>query len=231
MLPMIYGSNDIQKVDYMMVLAVATVMFFLTLSALASIGFVPAYIDGIYPVENDTLIYESEQTVNDNADEQVALSSLPQLGEQEALIQPERVVIHSIGVDLPILNPTDTDVEILDEELLKGVVRYPTSGELNQDGNMFVFGHSSRVSVVKNQMYRAFNRIGELRGGDTIKIMGDGEAHIYRVNSVRSADASEALIDLSPTDGRKLTLSTCDSFTSKTSRIIVEASFIGSYKE
>jgi len=62
--------------------------------------------------------------------------------------------------------------------------------------------------------------------------VGGGMAYIYRVSEVRRADASEELINLSPAKyGRKLTLSTCDSFTSKNSRFIVEADFIGSYKE
>ena len=146
-------------------------------------------------------------------------------------MRPERIIIHSIVVNHPILSPTSTNVEVLDHELLSGTVRYPLSAKLNENGNIFIFGHSSRIAFVKNPMFKAFNRISELREGDTIKVSGGGQAFIYRVTDVRRTDASEAIIDLSPTQGQHLTLSTCDSFTSKTSRFVVEADFVGSYKD
>lgn len=211
--------------------ALSAVMFLTTFFAFYSIGFVPSYIDGVY--SNGTHPIVTQNTL------QVALADLPQLGDVQPVaspnsgpaIDPERIVIHSIGLDLPVLNPTDTNVEALDHELLSGTVRYPLSAKLNENGNVFIFGHSSHIAFVKNPMFKAFNRISELREGDTIKVSGDGQAFIYRVTNVRKADASEAIIDLSPTQGKHLTLSTCDSFTGKSARIIVEADFVGSYKD
>src|SRR3989344_2934892 len=188
------------------ILMVAATMFILTFSALASIGFVPSYIDGVYP---------NAVAADANA--------------AETLAEPTRIVIHSIGVDLPVLNPTETDIKTLDHALLSGSVRYPLSAKLNESGNIFIFGHSSHIAVVKNPMYKAFNRLPELKSGDTIKIVGNGMAHIYRVTAVRSTDVNEELINLSPTQGRRLTISTCDSFTGKTARFVVEAEFIGAY--
>jgi len=213
--------------------ALSALMFVLTFSAFYSIGFVPSYVDGIYPAGHEMVAVTSNNT------SQVALADLPQLGDVQSIasppsgpaIEPERIVIHSIDVDLPILNPTDTNVEVLDHELLSGTVRYPLSAKLNENGNIFIFGHSSRIAFVKNPMFKAFNRISELREGDTIKVSGGGQAFIYRVTNVHRTDASEAVIDLSPTQGQHLTLSTCDSFTSKTSRFVVEADLIGSYKD
>ena len=220
------------------ILMVAATMFILTFSALASIGFVPSYIDGVYPkaVAADANAAETPPEFRD----EVALSDLPQLGastlresriaaQAETLAEPTRIVIHSIGVDLPVLNPTETDIKTLDHALLSGSVRYPLSAKLNESGNIFIFGHSSHVAVVKNPMYKAFNRLPELRSGDTIKLVGNGMAHIYRVTEVRSTDVNEELINLSPTQGRRLTISTCDSFTGKTARFVVEAEFIGAY--
>ncbi|MBI4068312.1 sortase [Candidatus Kaiserbacteria bacterium] len=214
-------------------LALSVLMFVLTFSAFYSIGFVPSYIDGVYPAGSESLVATTK------AASQVALSSLPQLGSilpapeatKAPAIEPERIAIHSIGLDLPVLNPTDTNVEVLDRELLSGTVRYPLSAKLNENGNVFIFGHSSRIAFVKNPMFKAFNRISELREGDTINVSGDGQAFIYRVTNVRRTDASEAIIDLSPSQGKHLTLSTCDSFTSKSARFVVEADLIGSYKD
>ena len=217
------------------VFAATIVIFFLTLSALNSIGWVPDYVDGM---RADPLA-DSAPSVSEN-EESIALSSLPQLGVSSAyysppptdpIAKPTRIVAYAIGLDLPILNPMETDVATLDAALLSGAVRYPLSAELNQNGNVFIFGHSSSLPVVRNQMFKAFNHISELRVGDTIKLVGDDKAHIYRVTSVHRADASEALIDLSSAHGRRLTLSTCDSFGGKSSRFVVEADFLASYAD
>ena len=210
-------------------IAVSIVMFFLALSALDSIGWVPSYVDG---VRADTFIDISSSSTSGS----IALSDLPTLGttrsytpaSNEAPIKPTRIVASSIGLDLPILNPEDTAVSALDNALLTGSVRYPLSAQLNEEGNIFIFGHSSSLPVVKNKMFKAFNDISDLREGDTIKLMGGGMTHTYRVTSVRRTDAGEALVDFSKTNGRRLTLSTCDTFGGKNSRFVVEADFLAS---
>jgi LPXTG-site transpeptidase (sortase) family protein len=234
-----YSYNEKSPVGTM--LSVSAAMFFLTLSAFDSIGFVPSYIDGVYPDTIAISVNESAEEALPDSSGHLALSAIPQLGDTSALgapagqnlpvVEPTRIVIHAIGVDLPILNPTETNVAALDEALLTGAVRYPLSGKLNQQGNIFIFGHSSHIAFVKNQMFKAFNRLSELERGDTIKLVGDGKAYVYRVSDIRRADAGEEMIDLSPTQGQRLTLSTCDSFTGKTARFIVEADFIGSYDD
>ena len=198
--------------------AASTVMFFLTLSAADSVGFVPNYIDG------------SSQAAS------VALSNLPELGEEQDVgteaanvetVLPDRIIIPAIGLDLPVQNPSTRNINALDTLLQKGPVRYTDSAQLGQQGNVLIFAHSSRLPVVHNQMYRAFNRVFELSPGDIITVMGEGKSYIYVVRSVRSADASEETINLSPKQGTLLTLVTCDTLTSKESRWILEAEFVG----
>lgn len=219
-------------------LVVSGMVFFLTLSMLSSIGFVPSYIDGVYP---DSLAEETQPIdALPNSAGRLALADLPMLGSSvrpysppitDPAVDPERIVIHSIDVDLPVLNPEETTVSALDHALLSGSVRYPLSARLNEQGNVFIFGHSSSLPIIKNQMFKAFNRLSELEEGDTVKLVGAGKAHVYRVESVRRTDVSEEMIDLSTKNGRRLTLSTCDSFGGKSSRFVVEAVFIGAYAE
>lgn len=195
-------------------IAATIVMFFLTLSAAESIGFVPYYIDGTAP-----------------SPERIALADMPETQVEAAVVGvlPERLVIPAIAMDLPILNPQTTDIKKLDEALKAGPVRYQTSALLEERGNMFIFAHSSNLAIVHNQMYRAFNRINELEVNDLITIEGGEKEYVYRVTKVRKTDASEEYIDLSPTREPKLTLSTCDNFGAKTSRWVVEADFVASY--
>lgn len=199
---------------------VTLIFFCLSLSAAESVGFVPYFIDGTEPsLERRAL----------------ALSNIPQLGNEPVAAQtatpvvPAKLTIASIGLDLAIQNPETRDMHELDEALKYGPVRYVDSAKLNEKGNMFVFAHSSHLPIVHNQMFKAFNRINELKEGDLITIEGGGEKHIYRVSVVRLTDANEEMIDLSPTREPKLTLSTCDNFGGKTSRWVVEADFMASY--
>ncbi len=141
---------------------------------------------------------------------------------------PIRIVAKAIGLDKTIANPISTDVETLDAALLDGTVRYPTSARLGEQGTMLIFGHSSYLPIVHNQMYRAFNRINELKVGDSITVTGGGTDYIYSVTKVRLTDASEEIIDLSKTNGTHLTLSTCDTLSKKSARWVVEADLVGS---
>ena len=199
--------------------AASIVMFFLSLSAADSVGFVPYYIDG------------------SNPSEAVALSNLPELGEEQNgeedatnidTALPTRIVIPAIGLDLPVQNPSTRDIAALDTLLQEGPVRYVDSAKLGEEGSVLIFAHSSRLPVVHNQMYRAFNRISELSEGDTVTVSGEGKSYIYAVRSVRRADANgDETIDLSSKNGTHLTLVTCDTLTSKASRWILEAEFVG----
>ena len=214
-------------------LATTMIIFFSSLSAADSVGFVPYYVDGTLPA-----------SAHENPVQQLALADLPMLGESvivdslpiassttmaaaPAPILPERLSIDAIGLDLPIQNVDSRDLSVLDIALEKGPVRYVDSALLNVPGNMLIFAHSSHLPVVRNQMFKAFNRLPELTPGDTIVVEGSGKKYLYSVVVVRRADAAEEVIDLSADAGTRLTLSTCDTLTSKSSRFVVEAEFVG----
>lgn len=218
-----------QKAPKSIFVATTIVIFFLSLSAADSVGFVPCYLDG---TECSSKTVKSPD-IFDTGREVVALSDLPELGPEipapeqtVATALPERIVIPEIDLDLPVQNPATRDIEALDELLKQGPVRYVDSARLGEKGNVLIFAHTSHLPVVKNQMYKAFNRIPELKAGDSITIEGEGRSYLYTVRSVRKANAEDALIDLSPSLGQKLTLVTCDTLTGKTSRFILEADFV-----
>lgn len=200
-------------------LAATIVVFFLTLSAMDSVGFVPYYIDGTTPRDK------------------VSIAELPELGEEkielpteeEEGLAPSRLRIPAIDLDLPVLNPQTRDIAKLDEVLKDGPARYVDSALLGEKGNVLIFGHSSHLPVVHNPMYKAFNRVPDLVEGDSIEVEGEGKVYTYRVLAVRSVDAEEGIIDLSR-EGNRLTIVTCDTLTSKSARFVVDAELIGSYE-
>ena len=200
-------------------LATTVVVFVLSLSAADSFGFVPCQIDN---------------TCDQNS---VALSSLPQLGitsdsgtsTQSSGIEPTEIKIPSVGIDLPVQNPTTTDVGALDALLNKGPAHYVNSADLGQSGNILIFAHSSHLPIVTNKMFQAFNQIPNVDPGASIEIDGsDGKAYLYSVDSVVKATTDDGTtIDLSASQGQKLTLVTCDTLTGTSARFILTADYVG----
>ena len=134
---------------------------------------------------------------------------------------PTRVIISSIGVDSEILSPSSPRVDVLDAALKKGAVYYPGSGTV-ENGNIFLFGHSTNWAVVNNQAYKTFNDLQKLKRGEEIKLQAGGKTYVYAVETVSLVDSSNAFVDLSRS-GQRLTISTCDTFGKKADRWVVDA--------
>ncbi|MBP9832133.1 MAG: sortase [Candidatus Pacebacteria bacterium] len=138
---------------------------------------------------------------------------------------PLRVTIPKVGIDTPVNNPNTTTVSGLDSALLKGAVRYPTSALLGESAPMLIFGHQSYLPVVKNQAFKAFNSLQNVRAGDDVIVSSATTNYHYRVTSISYVDAGDAEIQIGG-GARTLTLVTCDSFgKQKTKRYVVEAEF------
>ncbi|HEY4499246.1 MAG TPA: sortase [Candidatus Paceibacterota bacterium] len=203
------------------------VVFLVSYGALSATGLVPLEISEV----NSTLVdivtlnvfrfstSSAAAVSNDNS-----LNATSSLRFHESLL-PERIVIEKININMPIENPPTRDIAVLDQALLSGVVRYPGSGGLDDQSNMFLFGHSTSFRTVHNVAFQAFNRLGELQIGDTIKVMAGDSEYRYKVISVSQVNKDKALVEFS--SGEKLlTLSTCDTFGERSDRFIVTARFI-----
>lgn len=138
---------------------------------------------------------------------------------------PQTMTIDALGRTLTVLNPASRTNASLDAALLQGVIRHPDSATLNQDGNIFILGHSSYLPKVFNKNFQALNGIQNLKWGDTIRLTSSHFEYVYRVEKVYKAKASALTIPVSGT-GKRLTLATCNSFGSTDDRYIVEASLI-----
>jgi len=151
------------------------------------------------------------------------------VAQSDAKELPVRVVAKNIGLEVTVENPISTDIEVLDQSLLSGTVRYPTSALLGQEGTVLLFGHSSNLPVVHNQAYKAFNSIQNLKTGQIVSVYSGSAEYRYAVVGVKLADANEDVIEM-PKDGKRLVLVTCDlSFAKKAARFVVTAEFVGTY--
>lgn len=166
---------------------------------------------------------------NNNTNEAQASTVSETTVKTTATELPIRIEAPAIKLNVSIKNPSSTDVDVLDNDLLSGAVRYPTSAKLGVNGTVLLFGHSSYLPVVHNQAYKAFDGIQNLKAGDTVSVYSSTLEYRYSVEKVEVANADEDVIELRQ-DGQYLTLVTCDSFTKKTDRFIVTAKFIGAYQ-
>ncbi|PIR83499.1 hypothetical protein COU19_00145 [Candidatus Kaiserbacteria bacterium CG10_big_fil_rev_8_21_14_0_10_56_12] len=142
--------------------------------------------------------------------------------------EPTAIEIQSLGLHATVSNPTTTNVAALDDLLLHGAVRYPTSAKLGENGNVVIFGHSSYLPVVINQAFKTFDGIQKLKQGDLVTVYSADTAYVYSVRTVTKESANDAVIELAVT-GKVLTLATCNSFGEKSDRFVVTADFVESH--
>lgn len=222
----IFGISKKQLISYsFQVLAIfAGTFLILFVLGLVPESLRPAPSVDYSDVPNST-ISTSNQPVNTNPSV-INNNSGASVSSPKTTTLPTRVVIGKIGVDATIQHPQSQNVAVLDQALTRGAVYYPGSGTIEQ-GNMFLFGHSTNWQIVQNQAYKTFNGLEKLSAGDTITVWGsDGKTYKYTVQKVSLLDDSAALVNFDTT-GRKLTISTCNTFGQKQERWVVEAVISG----
>lgn len=136
-----------------------------------------------------------------------------------------KIVIPQIEVNSPVVLSTSKNLNVLNADLLKGVVHYPDSAMPGQSGNVVLFGHTSALPIVYNNAYNVFSRLKELEPGDLVEIYSDTRKYSYVVKKVEVGLADDTRIDLTG-DKKLLTLSTCNMLGGKESRYIVTAEFL-----
>ncbi len=140
---------------------------------------------------------------------------------------PVEIIFDSLDRRVVVFNPESDANEVLDEALLRGVVRHPGSADFENTGTIFLLGHSSYLPVVNNKNFQAFNGIQKMKWGDTIRLRSSDTEYVYSVDRVYQAKASDASVDIQHEIG-KLTLATCNSFGTKEDRYILEATLVDS---
>lgn len=144
-------------------------------------------------------------------------------------VEKPEIVIPAIGLQSVIVEPSSNSLAVLNNALTQGAVRYPGSAKPGEEGNVFIFGHSTGLPVVHNEAYKLFNRVKELKSGDAVKIREGNREYLYIIKSVTVKRANDAKIDLSA-NKKLLTISTCKIIgTSEEYRYVVEAEFLRSY--
>jgi len=229
------SSNQHNLDTATLILTTITVLFGAHL-LLSSIGLIPSEVSAfnnqvaqavqsLHTIEyQQNTTHTEPQTISRRGnDKSFDLPQAPQALPTQTGEKPQRITIDAIGVDTKIANPTSTSLSVLNDALDESAVRYPKSGRIGSGRPMFLFGHSSRLPVVRNQAYKSFNGLDKLSVGDKITIQGSSTTATYAVVSVDVTEVDEGFVSFSPNDRVDLTIATCSTFGTKQNRTIVSA--------
>lgn len=139
-----------------------------------------------------------------------------------------RIVIPKIGKNIPLIDVEDRTVqnvkeleEVFMKELENGIVRYPGSAKPGNEGNAFIFGHSSNFPWLEWKYNDVFALLDNVVFGDEIIAYYDQKKYVYKVTQkkvIRPGDTSV----LEKVEGKKqISLMTCWPVGTTLNRMIV----------
>ena len=104
----------------------------------------------------------------------------------EVVPYENRIIIPKLGKNIPLVdvpNYQGVSFDNLEEkfmnELQKGVIRYPGTAEPGQEGNAFIFGHSSNYPWIKGDYNNVFALLDNLVYGDEIIVYYNQKKFVY----------------------------------------------------
>lgn len=132
------------------------------------------------------------------------------------------ISIPAINVKAPVIfEPSyqETQVQLA---LRRGVVKFATTADPGQPGNVVIFGHSSGQPWAPGDYKFVFTNLDKLRAGDKIHIDYKGQRYIYQMVSSTVVTPDQVNV-LSPTDTSTLTLITCTPVGTSQKRLVIRA--------
>ncbi len=127
-----------------------------------------------------------------------------------------RIIVPKIGKNIPLIEIKQKEVEGMDElnnifmeELENGVIRYPGSAKPGQEGNAFIFGHSSNFPWMDWDYNDVFALMDRLEQDDEIIAYYEQKKYTYKITKkevIRPWDVS--VLKWEP-GSSEITLMTC----------------------
>lgn len=173
--------------------------------------------DGQVKIENLTIPEMEGEETEFLESEEIVSPVIPEIDIKE-ITGYGIIAVPAIDLKMPLVRGADT------YSIRAAAGWYPESAEMGEAGNCVIFGHRTRV------FGRHFNRLNELKAGDTIFLYSmDGSRYAYTVTGSEEIEPS-TLMDtlLAHNDGFTLTLVTCTPVGVGSHRLMVYASLSAS---
>ena len=142
-----------------------------------------------------------------------------------------RLIIPDLNINVPLIDTEENGVidfskENFDEELTKGVVKYPTTPIPGNKGNTLIFGHTSSEWWKKNEYGVIFRNIPKLKAGQKFYVIWNGKKTAYEMverKVVRPKDVENYYHEFSDKNESYLTLMGCYPIWTADKRMMVVA--------
>jgi sortase A len=135
------------------------------------------------------------------------------------------IAIPTIGVKAPVIFEPSYKESQVQLALRRGVVKFATTADPGQNGNVVIFGHSSGQPWAPGDYKFVFTALDRLKPGDKIYIDYKGQRYIYQMASSQVVLPEEVGV-INPTDKPTLTLITCSPVGTSLKRLVVRANQI-----
>lgn len=146
-----------------------------------------------------------------------------------------RIIIPKIGKNIPLLDIAQTQVsgnkelnDIFMKELQNGVIRYPGSAKPGDNGNSFIFGHSSNFPWMEGSYNDVFALLDKVVFDDEVIVYYGQEKHVYKIrtkNIIRPGDVSILKSDKT-SEQKQITLMTCWPIGTTLNRLVLTGDLI-----
>lgn len=130
------------------------------------------------------------------------------------------LIINKLGIQVPVIEGVDgLNKAVYYKALTRGVAHYKGTAKPGENGNIFIFGHSSTF-IGTGSYAQIFASLNNLKKGDEAIISFRDKSYRYAV-SAKKIVASDDVSVLEPTKSEQLTIMTCWPIGSNAKRLIV----------
>lgn len=174
------------------------------------------------PVAKEEARYQIDRALD------VTYSTDPQVaGGVKRLTPPNTefsVVIPKLGAAAPVVKDVDaTDPQKYLPALFRGVAHAQGTAYPGQEGNVYLFAHSTDAFYNVGRYNAVFYLLGKLRPTDTVELFYKGEKITYQVTGVHIVEADDIKYLGKIRQGKTLTLQTCYPPGTTLKRLVVTA--------
>ncbi len=137
---------------------------------------------------------------------------------------PNRLFIPALNLSLPVVLESTANETAFQKALQNGVVHYPGTAEAGEQGNVYIFGHSSDYIWSKGDYKSAFALLPKIEIGDKILLTnGQGNLFVYIVTETFVASPKDTYLLKQDPSKHELTLQTSYPLGTALKRFIVKA--------
>ena len=148
----------------------------------------------------------------------------------EVIPYENRIIIPKLGKNVPLVDVPDYQGVSFDNledkfmsELQKGIIRYPGTAKPGEEGNSFIFGHSSNYPWIKGDYNNVFALLDKLTFGDEIIVYYNQQKFVYVIKEKKVVKPGNVSVMKREEGKKELSLMTCWPVGTTLNRLLVFA--------